>query len=106
MVPHIARVWIKRVRLPVLHVVSLTGKMNISLSAFVPENWFRVTGSAVPSRVSLPISILRPNLVLTYGIPPSSAAASIFSFKTAIRHRVSSPEFIESCNCVPMAFTA
>ena len=32
--------------------------------------WSRETGSAVPSRVSLPISILRLNLVLTYGIPP------------------------------------
>ena len=30
----------------------------------------RDTGLAVPSRVSLLISILRPNLVLTYGIPP------------------------------------
>ena len=44
--------------------------MNISLSAFVPEIWSRETGSAVPSRVSLLISILRLNLVLTYGIPP------------------------------------
>ena len=44
--------------------------MNISPS---PS---RETGSAVPSRVSLLISILRLNLVLTYGIPPSSAAAS------------------------------
>ena len=32
--------------------------------------WFRETGSAVPSRVRLLISILRLNLVLTYGIPP------------------------------------
>ena len=32
--------------------------------------WSRETGSAVPSRVSLVISILRLNLVLTYGIPP------------------------------------
>ena len=32
--------------------------------------WSRETVSAVPSRVSLPISILRLNLVLTYGIPP------------------------------------
>ena len=30
--------------------------------------WSRETGSAVPSRVSLLISILRLNLVLTYGI--------------------------------------
>ena len=34
------------------------------------RNWSRETGSAVPSRVSLLISILRLNLVLTYGIPP------------------------------------
>ena len=32
--------------------------------------WSRETDSAVPSRVSLLISILRLNLVLTYGIPP------------------------------------
>ena len=31
--------------------------------------WSRETGSAVPSRVSLLISILRLNLALTYGIP-------------------------------------
>ena len=32
--------------------------------------WSRETGSAVPSRVSLLISRLRLNLVLTYGISP------------------------------------
>ena len=32
--------------------------------------WSCETGSAVPSRVRLLISILRLNLVLTYGIPP------------------------------------
>ena len=32
--------------------------------------WSRETGSAVPSRISLLISILRLNLALTYGIPP------------------------------------
>ena len=32
--------------------------------------WSRETGSAVPSRVSLLISILRLSLMLTYGIPP------------------------------------
>ena len=35
---HIARVWMNRVRLPILLVVSLTGKMNISLSSFAPGN--------------------------------------------------------------------
>ena len=32
--------------------------------------WSSETGSAVTSRASLLISILRLNLVLTYGIPP------------------------------------
>ena len=64
--------------------------------------WSRETGSAVPSRVSLLISILILNLVLTYGIPPDSAAASIYLYRR-VRHRVS-PEFIKSHNCVPMAF--
>ena len=38
MVTHITRVWINRVRLPILLVVSCTGKINIPQSAFVPEN--------------------------------------------------------------------
>ena len=42
---------------------------------------------------------------LLTGFLPSSAAASIYLFKTAIRHWVS-PEFIGSRNCVPVAFTA
>ena len=33
-----SKVWINRVRLPILLVVSWTGKMNISLAAFAPEN--------------------------------------------------------------------
>ena len=37
-VTHIARVWINRGRLPILLVVSVTGKMNICLSPFAPEN--------------------------------------------------------------------
>ena len=51
-------IWINSVRLPTLLVVSFLGV------------WSRETGSAVRSRVSLLISILRLNLVLTYGIPP------------------------------------
>ena len=50
MVTHVARVWINRVRLPILLVVSRTGKMKISLSAFVPENLVSREGfdSSVP----------------------------------------------------------
>ena len=44
---------------------------------YVPENLSRETGLAVPSRVSLLISILRLNLVLTYAIPPESSDGSI-----------------------------
>ena len=42
---------------------------------------------------------------LLTGFPSSSAAASIHTFITALRHRVSL-EFIGLRNCVPMAFTA
>ena len=80
--------------------------MNIPLSPCVTENfWPRETGSAVPSRASLLISILRLNLVLTYGIPPEFRGGAHLIYEPAIRHRVS-PEFIGSRNCVPMAFTA
>ena len=65
----------------------------------------RGTGSAVLSRVSLLISILRLNLVLTHGIPPAFSGGVYIYVKTARRHWVS-PEFIGSRNCVPMAFTA
>ena len=48
MVTHIARVWINRVRLQILLVVSGTGKMNISLSAFAPENLVSRDGFGSP----------------------------------------------------------
>ena len=48
----------------------LNSENNTPPSPCVPENLVCETGSAVPSRVSLLISILRLNLVLTYGIPP------------------------------------
>ena len=65
-----SRVWINRVRLPILLVVSLTGKIIFPCPRARLKIWSPETGSAVPSRVSLLISILRLNLVLTYGIPP------------------------------------
>ena len=45
------------------------------------KNWSRETGSAVPSRVSLLISILRLNLVLAYGIPPEFRGGVHLLFK-------------------------
>ena len=78
--------------------------MNIPLFPCVPENLVSRDGFSRPvPRQPAHLSILRLNLVLTYGFLPSSAVASIY--ETAIRHRVS-PEFIGSRNCVPMAFTA
>ena len=67
--------------------------------------WSRETGSTVPSRVSLLISILRLSAVLTYGIPPDFRGGGDLFILTAIRHRIS-PEFIGSRNYVRMAFTA
>ena len=68
----VTRAWIKSVRgcQSCTWWSAETGKMGISLSAFAPaRNWSREPGSAVPSpRVSLLISILRLNLVLTYGL--------------------------------------
>ena len=48
MVTQIARVWINRVRLPILYVVSLTGKINTSLSAFAPDNLVSRDGFGSP----------------------------------------------------------
>ena len=94
---------------------SVCGQLNrenvFSLSPYFPcpRLCLRIlsheTGSAVPSRVSLLISILRLNLVLTYGIPPDFHGGVLLFIQIAIGHRVS-PEFIGSRNCVPMAFPA
>ena len=79
---------------------------DIPLSPCVPENLvsrdgFSRPGPRQPAHLHTQAesgAYLRDNL-------PSSAAASVYSFTTAIRHRVS-PEFIGSRNCVPMALTA
>ena len=96
-------VWINRVRLPILLVVSWTGKMNISLSLFAPEILVSRDrfGRPVPRQ---PAHSLHWGwiLCLLTGFLPLSATASKF---TVNRHRVS-PEFIGSRNCVRMAFTA
>ena len=67
--------------------------------------WSHEMSSAVASRVSLRISILKPYLVHFYGVVHDSRGGVHFFIQTAIRHRVSS-EFIGSRNCVPVAFTA
>ena len=48
----------------------LNRENNIPLSPCVPENLVSRDRFSLPSRDSLLISILRLNLVLTYGIPP------------------------------------
>ena len=66
-----SRVWINRVRLPILCSWSAEqGKIIFPCPRACLQIWSREMGSAVPSRVRLLISILWLNLVLTYGIPP------------------------------------
>ena len=84
---YIARVKINRVRLPILlHGVSAEqGNLIFLCPRSRLRIWSRKTGSAVvPFRVSLLVSILKLNLMLTYYtrfLPSSAAAASIYLFK-------------------------
>ena len=48
MVTHMARAWIDRVGLTILHVVSLTGKINVFLSTFTPKNLVSRDGFGSP----------------------------------------------------------
>ena len=75
--------------------------MNISQSAFVPENLGSQdgVGSPVPRQPAHLHTQAKSDAYL------SSAAASIYLLKTAPRHRVS-PECIGSRECGPMVFTA
>ena len=74
------RVWINRViMLPILLVVSRTGKLIFPCPRSRLRTWSHETGSAVPSRVSLLTSIPRLNIVLTYGIPPEMMHYNVVS---------------------------
>ena len=66
---HTARVRINRVRLPIPLLSPEKRKLTLPCRRTRLRMWPRETGSAVPSRVSLLISIPRLNLVLTYEIP-------------------------------------
>ena len=102
-----AGVWINQVRLPILHVVSGTGKMNNFLSAFAPGN--------LASRDKFGSPVLRQPAHLHTQVESGAYLRRDFSriprrrpfiyVETVICHRVS-PGFIGSCSCVPMAFTA
>ena len=81
MVTHIASVWINRVGLPILQLVSRTWKMNFSLYAFTPENLVSRDGfsSPVPRQPAHLHTLVesgahsphsRLTVVLTYGITP------------------------------------
>ena len=63
-----------RNRITCLGISKSVRRLNTWMGAALPSRlriWSRETGSAVPSRVSLLISIPRLNLVLlTYGVPP------------------------------------
>ena len=75
----------------------LNRKMNISLSAFAPENLISRDGfgSPVPRQPAHLHTEAESGRCLLTRLLPSSAAASTYLFKAAIRHRIS-PEFIGS----------
>ena len=77
------------------------GMVTCSWSRSRLRIWSRETSLAVLSRVSLLISILRLNLVLTY-LRDSSQVPRRRPFIFLNRHTPSG----QSRNCVPMAFTA
>ena len=81
--------------------------MNISLSAFVPENLVSRDGFGSPvQRQPAHLHIqAESGAYLRDSSRVPRRRPFMYSFITAIRHRVS-PEFIGSRNCVPMAFTA
>ena len=64
-----SRVWINRVRLPILLVVSSTGKMNIPLSPCVPENLVSRDGFSRPVPRQ-PAHLHTQAESGAYGIPP------------------------------------
>ena len=84
----------------------ITGKINISLSAFAPENLVSRDGfgSLVPRQ---PAHLHTQAESSAYLRDPSRLPRRrpFIHLKTAIRDRVS-PELIGSRNCVPMAFTS
>ena len=80
---------INRVRLPILLGVSCTGKLIFPRPRSRLRIWSRETGSAVPSRISVLISILRLNLVCTYyGIRPD--------FRGGVHIYISKPPYAPS----------
>ena len=85
MFTHVARVLINRVRFcQCCSCLAEQGKLIFLCPRLRLRMWSRETDSAVPSRVSLLISILRLNLVL--GFLPIPAAASIYIQHTVNRH--------------------
>ena len=72
---------------------------------FAPVKLVSRDGFGRPVSASLLILHTQAEFGPYTGFPPISAAASIYLFTPAIRHRAS-PEFIGSRNCVPMAFIA
>ena len=65
-----SRVWTNRVRGANPARGQLNRENKYSPARACLRIWSRETNSAVPSRISLLISVLRLNLVTTYGIPP------------------------------------
>ena len=82
-----SRVWINRVRLPILLVVSWTGKMDIPLSPCVPENLVSRHGFSRP--VPRQSAHLHTQAESGAYLRDSSRVPRRRPYETAIRHRVS-----------------
>ena len=67
--------------------------------------WFREIGLAVPSRVSLLILYTNAESRAYSRYPSRVPRRRPYIFASTTHNRVS-PEFIGSCNCAPIAFTA
>ena len=75
-------VWINRVRLQILPMVSRTGKINISLSTFAPENLVSRDGFSRPvPHQPAHLHTQAESGIYLQGFLPSSAAASFCLFK-------------------------
>ena len=105
---HIAGVWINRVRLPILHVVSWTGKMNIfglarRVRQFRPSSacsspysgwiWCILTGF-LPSSAAASIDLFKPPYAIG-PVPSLSGQAIAYRWRSLPRvrqHRASKPQ--------------
>ena len=96
--------WINPVRLPILLVISWTGKIVFSLTAFTSENVVSRDGFGSPiRRQSAHLHVQAESGAYLWD---SSRVPRGRPFSYYLKPPYVSPKFIGPRNCVPMAFTA